>query len=275
MSVVSGASFAGYTFDVTRLGKLDGLSTPSYSVSESVLAGVRGSRFNQALIRKRQITLNLLLWCESESEYFTQRAAILEACNKENGEDELTLTIGGTEYLINAVPEPPVITWPMGNYYEVQCQFTAYDPTIYSAIEESSSQVLAPSGGGFTFPIIFPITFTGSGRTGRITIHNNGNIPTYPEIDLAGLLTNPVIENETTGEFFSMTYTLAAGRTIEINNKAKQAILDGSTNLAQYIDDGAVWFTLAPGENVIRLSTDATTDSGYMVVRRRSTWGQL
>lgn len=263
-NLITAASFNGYDFEVARTGRIDGLTEASYDVSESVYAGVRGAIFNQALPRKRQITLEFLVMTNSEDNYETQRAAILEACNKANGEGELNLTLYGNDYLINAVPEPPIIDWPKFPYFTVQMQFTAYDPIIYSANAQSQTGIAVPAGGGLTFPLVFPLTFESSGSTGQVTIYNNGNIESYPILTITGLMTNPLIRNATTGETFQLTYTSTVNDTIVIDMAARTVTLNENTNLLGNVVDGSDWWTLTPGANMVALSTSSTADTGTL-----------
>lgn len=265
-TLFTAASFDGTDFEVTRTGKLDGLSTPSYDVSESVLAGVRGTRFNQALMRKRQVTLEFLMFVDSEEDYFDKRQEIINACTKDDGEGELMLTIHGTTYTLNCVPEPPEISWPHFPYCTVQLQFIAYDPVIYASTEESVSGIETPSSGGLTFNLKFNLTFLSSGAS-SVTINNAGNLNVYPTLVMAGDLTNPVISNETTGEFFSLTYSLETAGTINADMKNRTVLRGSGLNLAQYVDDGAKWIFLQPGQNEISLSTDDPADTGTLEIR--------
>lgn len=273
-NLLTAASFEGYDFEVTRTGKLDGLATPSYAVAESVLAGARGSRFGQALMRKRQITLEFLVFTTSESDYFSQRAAILEACKKDDGEGELTLTVNGTQYLINAVPEPPEISWPHFPYFTVQAQFTAYDPVIYSQTTNSHSAIAVPGGGGATFPLEFPITFT-TQNTGTVNVNNSGNIATYPIITLSDLLTSPTITNVTTGEYFQLNETFDVGDSVIINMKERTAVLNGVTSLLTDIVDGSTWWSLNPGTSTVRINTGATSDTGTLAISWRDAYSGI
>lgn len=278
------ASFAGQSFEVAsyfikgvrKSAVIKGLGTPAYAVSESVLAGVRGTRFNQALMRKRSLTLALIYTANSAEEYFAKRSAILAACNKENGEGQLLFTMGGRQYMVNAVPEPPEIGSPSFPWFGVLLQFTCYDPIIYAATSITTGDITAPGGGGFTFPVFFPIVFTGSTATGRVTVYNDGNVPTYPTVILSGGLTTPVITNETTGEYFKLNYTIPAGRSVTVDMKHKRALLDGGLNVAQYIDTGSTWWALQTGMgNRIRLTTNQPNDTGYYQVVYVPTWGGL
>lgn len=269
-NLITAASFEGYSFEVTRAGKVDGLTEAAYDVSESVYAGKHGSIFNQALIRKRQITLEFLVWVDSEDDYEAERDSILEACNKANGEGELTLTILGEDYLINAVPEPPQIGWPNYPYFTVQAQFTAYDPIIYAGTAQSQTGIAVPAGGGLTFPLVFPLTFESSGSTGQVTIYNNGNIETYPTLTITGLMTNPLIRNTTTGETFQLTYTSLVSDTIVIDMKARTVTLNGTTNLLGDVVAGSDWWTLTPGANTVAVSTGSTSDTGTLGISWRS-----
>jgi len=268
------ASYGGYSFEVARTGKLDGLSTPSYATAESTLAGVRGSKFVRALQRKRQITMEFLVYTTSESDYFTQRKAIISALQKEDGEGPLLLTINGTQYQVNCVPEPPEISWPHFPYFTVQAQFTCYDPTIYSATTNSNSGIAVPGGGGAVFPLVFPITFT-TQNTGTVFVTNSGNVDASPLITLTGLLTNPIIANVTTGEYFQLTTTTTVSDTIVIDMKNRTAVKNGTTSMLTSLVTGSEWWALGAGSSTIRINTGSTSDTGTMTIAWQNAYGGI
>lgn len=275
-SVLTAASFKGLPFTIDKATTLDGLSTPSYDVSESVLAGVRGMRFNQALMRKRQVTLELVLCSSDDGDYFAQRQAILNACSKDAGEGELRLTVGGRDLLLYAVPEPPEITWPsQTGYFTALLQFFCYDPVIYEATSNTTSGVTVPTGGGFEFPVVFPIDFGESTGTGLFSLINAGNLTTYPVFTLEGPLTNPVITNRTTGEFFGLTYSLLEGQTVVIDMKARTVKRANGLNLAQFVQDGSTWFGLSVGVSQLRILTSSTANTGTLSAEWTNTYNQV
>lgn len=274
-TIITGAAFEGYNFEVESTGKIEGLAEGSYAVSESVYAGVPGSIFNEALLRKRQVTLEFLVPHQSEQDYQQKREAILQACNKANGIGELTLTILGTDYLLYAVPEPPLISWPHHRYFTVQVQFVCYDPMIYSGSAESVTNIGVPTGGGAEFPLIFPITFASSGSSGTATAYNNGNIPSAPIMTITGVLTNPLIRNVTTGESFQLTHTSGVGDTIVIDMKNRTVVKNGSTNLLGSVQASSDWWDLNPGANIVALTTGSTSDTGMLSLTWRHAWSQI
>lgn len=273
-TLITAASFNNYSFEVTRAGKVDGLNTSSYATAESDLAGVRGMKYVRSLARKRQITLEFLVFVDNESDYFAKRADILDACQKEDGEQELTLTIGGVNYLINCVAEPPEISWPHYPYFTVQAQFVAYDPTIYSATTNSYSGIAVPGGGGATFPLTFPITFT-TQNTGTVNVNNSGNTESYPLITLNNLLTSPTITNVTTGESFGLNASFTTGDSVIIDMKNRTVIKNGTTPLLTSIVDGSTWWSLDPGSSTIRINTGSSADTGTMTISWSDAYGAV
>lgn len=123
----------------------------------------------------------------------------------------------------------------------------------------------------------FPIVFTPALQTGRVRLNNDGNMPAYPVITLRGRLTNPVVQNETTGESFSLDYLLAAGLTVVIDTRPGQraARLGNGVNLAEHIEDGSKWPSMLPGLNDFRLTTDDTNDDGTMDVSWVPSYSQV
>lgn len=268
MTYPTAVSFNDYVFDVTRLGKLDGLTTPSYAVSESVIAGARGSRHNRSLMRKRQITLEILLHADTEADYFNKREALLSATLPDNGEGELTITLDGVQYLLNAVPQSTEINWPQGNYAPVQVQFVCYDPTIYSSTLYEEADIIIRSGGGLTFPLVFPLTFVTT-NSGTATATNGGNVYVWPVITLSGLMTNPLVRNLTTDEYLQLTYTSGVNDEIVIDMANRTIVLNGVTSLITELADGSDFWNLQPGDNEINISTGSSSDTGTLTLTWR------
>lgn len=272
--MITGITYNGYEIPHGRIRKIEGLDTPPYRVSDSVLAGRGGARFNQSLSDKRAVVIEFLLYVTDMDAYLQERKDIFDAFDPEDGENELVIEIDNTETIsLNCVPADvnmPARAAEM-TYAYPQVQLVAYDPTIYSETIHSQSGILAPTGGGATFPLIFPITFETS-TSGEATIYNNGNIPSCPRLVLTGLLTNPLIRNETTGETFQLTYTSGVNDEIVIDMDERTVTLNGQTSLLTNISDGSSWWCLQPGANTISLATSSTSDTGELEITWQDTW---
>lgn len=131
----------------------------------------------------------------------------------------------------------------------------APDPRIYSASEKSGDYdpVAAGSGTGVVFPLVFPLVFAGVATT-HLTVENSGNFSTPPIFTVSGPVTNPIIDNDTTGESIQTSgLTLAAGETIVIDVGRRVLEVAGVARM-DYLDAGNTeWFELSPGSNDLRL----------------------
>jgi hypothetical protein len=129
----------------------------------------------------------------------------------------------------------------------------AADPRFYADTPTSASYQPSTAGSGISFPISFPLTFTGAAAS-TMTVTNGGNFPTPPVWTITGPATAPAIRNETTGEQIVTTAALLAGETLTIDVAARTVTLLGSTLRPDLIDAAQTdWFELLAGANVIRL----------------------
>lgn len=130
----------------------------------------------------------------------------------------------------------------------------AADPRIYSDVLKTGSYVPGTGSGGMTFPLAFPLSFSGSSST-ELTIENDGTFETPPVWTITGPAVNPQIVNDTTGEVIATTgLTLLATDTLVIDVAARTATIDGTAR-ADVIDPSQTsWGELAVGVNTVRLS---------------------
>ena len=127
----------------------------------------------------------------------------------------------------------------------------------------SSLVIYLFSGGGFAIPFGIPFDMsTGGSTTDELT--NNGNIDSFLNITLNGPLTNPTIDNLTTGEQLTITKTLTtSSERIEIDTKNRTVLYFSTptaTGVNALADQSGDWIFLQPGSNEIKL-TNATYNS--------------
>jgi phage-related protein len=118
-----------------------------------------------------------------------------------------------------------------------------------------------------TFPITFPLSFGGGSAAGTVTADNTGNIEMRPIITITGPVTNPTVENETTGLSLTfsnpnqVSYTLNSGDQLVIDLDAHQIMYypDGSSigaSRRNWLVSGSTWWDLPPGTSTIGFSSD-------------------
>ena len=149
-------------------------------------------------------------------------------------------------------------------------QFHCVDPRLYASSVSTVSMTQATSSGGLTFPATFNLSFGGAISGGSAVCTNSGEFSTPWVATISGPITDPRIENVTTGQIIYFTGSLGAGETLVVGSLDRTALLNGEASRYSWIKQGTQWFDLAPGNNTIRLA--GASGSGSMTVQYRSAW---
>ena len=150
-------------------------------------------------------------------------------------------------------------------------EFYATDPRIYLNTLQDKTVFLSSGGGGLTFDATPSFTSGGLPTGGRTTATNQGTFATYPTFFLFGPLTNPVIENESTGETFEATITIADGDYLLVDTSRRTALYDRTASRYSTLTSASQWFDQEPGDNDLRFRA-ATSEEGYLTVQWRSAY---
>jgi hypothetical protein len=265
--VFNDADYKGYI-----TGKVEGLGPPSNRVSRGSYAGRSGGYSGQRYWDPRLITVTGLLIADTVTEMQNRRADWSDAFS---WLDELQLVIqleNGNEYLINcSVDGTPTLDYipldPLRAPFSVS--FLADDPVIYdnTAGHATSVTLSRVAGGGITWPLSWPLSWP-AGAAGS-TVNNTGTVPIYPVITLTGSMTNPVLSNQTTGEFISLPGFTAPSDAVVLVDLYNHTITLNGGNVAGLLGAGSSWWGLQKGQNTIKLTTSdvADTVTGTMVWR--------
>lgn len=92
------------------------------------------------------------------------------------------------------------------------------------------------------------------GSGGHTTVMNESIDNVYPIWTITGPITNPVLENTTTGEQIEYVGTIGDGQTLVIDMGAQTALLDGLNVVANIVGE---FLSLAPGSNTLIYSVDS------------------
>jgi hypothetical protein len=141
------------------------------------------------------------------------------------------------------------------NAFRWQTTVMCEDPFKYALTEQSySTGVSGTSLTGHSFPVTFPMSFTGTGSVASgISFYNEGTADsTNFFIQLNGPLAKGAwrLVNETTGGTLGYNVGLGAGDFMTLYFKEQTASLNDVPVIAPYT--GTFW-SLAPGSNAIRL----------------------
>lgn len=150
----------------------------------------------------------------------------------------------------------------------------AIDPRIYTNTLSSGSYDPTDAGsGGLSFALDFPLDFEASSTSGHLTVTNEGNISSPPVIVITGPVTNPIVDNDTTGQsIYTQALALTASDTLTLDVAARTVVLNGTTSRPDLLDSSLTeWFNIAPGVNQLRLrGTGMSAGATQLVVSFRS-----
>lgn len=160
---------------------------------------------------------------------------------------------------------------------DVTMDFFCGDPKLYSDDEIDAVFTLgAGAAGGFVLPITLPLVLAQPALASQMqTLTNRGNSDTFPTITFTGPVTGPRIDNITTGEWMDFPgLVLAAGQTVTIDTRpvARTVARENGGNAFGLMAPGSTFFTLAPGDNVLRFTANAYSSTATAEVTARSAW---
>lgn len=283
--MVATVTFAGIPLDVApyHIETAEGLSgSPEIRRYEYPRAGRNGVMVSPSLTSGRTFAFTIRVNHPTPATYHaamvTLMDAIAEAFNAPADTVALTFNlpgaaIGGTD--VGAWVHPVRWTATTDTLYHkgaglVALELFAGDPLVYSVAETSTVISLAVSGGGFTFPEVFPLIFAGGGSSGTANIVNAGNAPSPPRFRIDGPVTDPRIRSDTADKDLLFDLTVDSGDWVDINVQNRSVLLNGTASRYSALIE-AEWFDLAPGSNTIRFS-GSSAGAPTLTVYSRSAW---
>jgi len=91
-----------------------------------------------------------------------------------------------------------------------------------------------------------------------VMITNAGDAPTWPRFRITGPVTDPTLLNNSTGESWSLSYTLAAGEFLDVYPQRGRILAGGTADRYSALDFiDSTWWQLQPGDNDVRLLATA------------------
>jgi hypothetical protein len=158
-----------------------------------------------------------------------------------------------------------------------QASFYAEDPCAYSqTLTSVSSSSLATSGGGLIFPAPWPWLFNTTGR-GSVTIAQEGNRPSPLVFRVHGEVVNPRITRLSDGASLTLKGSVAGGDYLGVDTAARTVLLNGATNLLNFIDaTNTNWAAFAappsPFTETYTLNADGNNGEAFLECLYRSAY---
>ena len=202
-------------------------------------------------------------------EIANERRKITNICNPLNGTVTMEVTLNDGSKYNRDITFTSAPVFPIGaenrnrEWQKVQLIYTANNPFWYAETEmvESFQGVNPLFNFPFTMSTTTPVIF-GTIIPNKIAV-NEGQVDAPVVITIKGACTNPIIENETTGEFIAFkNLTMTATDTLVIDTTfgQKKVELNG-TNVFNKLDFASTFFNLKIGENTIDFSDSTGTST--------------
>ncbi|MBO9596704.1 MAG: phage tail family protein [Cohnella sp.] len=255
------------------LSHIDGTGGADVEIKSTRSPYQDGSTVSGVQLADRLITLTGAVMGPTREEMYELRRKLARVFNPKLGAGRLIYTNDYRSYAATAIPdESPKFTERAANNQLFQASFTCPDPFWHDVLD--SERALKYANGGMTFPWRMRSQFTQIGYKG---IYRNVGDESAPLlIRYYGPAKNPVITNETTGEFIKVAYELSATDVLEINTafgrkRVEVVAADGERiNVFHWIDLDSTFFQLELGDNM--LSYDSDDESDKDVARVEIKW---
>ncbi|MFD5425355.1 phage distal tail protein [Streptomyces sp. NPDC127084] len=190
----------------------------------------------------------------------------------------------GTKVLFGRIRRAEAVSTAQAvhGWIPLDLEFTALDPRFND--DEVSSVTLpldiSHSGGGFTAPLVAPITTgvaTPDTRPGWVVA--DGNTAAWPSIRITGPVANPRILHVESGRVLDLDITLGVGERIDIETRpgTRWVLRNGSGNAANALSNASRLdlFQIPPGRSEIRWTAADYTNTTRLTVSWRSAWTAL
>lgn len=132
--------------------------------------------------------------------------------------------------------DPVLKTSDFGNRLEYQLVFDREDPRNYAQSSATSTgSALSDIGGGFGFNFGFNFGFGPAGQSGLSTAANAGTIETPATFTIYGQVSNPAIQQTSTGKLITLSGDVGPGATLVLDSQERTVML-GGTDRGNMID---------------------------------------
>ena len=248
---------------------IDGLTDiPDIRTSQYNKSGMDGGSVSSQYYGMREIAFQGHIFDRDPVALETKRKALIAAIAGKQFELRV-VTYSGASYRMQVNLIAFKCPIPKSKYKVIfNMQLIAPDPILYDDLEDDLIATVARRvGGGYPTPYVLPIAWNPA--TQPTNIINSGNISIKPVVELSGKVSNPVLTNLTTGEYFTVEIETAGSDELIIDFKNRQILLNGGSILALK-GSGSTWMSLASGDNLIQLQTDTPDDTAVALYRYRS-----
>lgn len=258
----------GDTEDIL-LSHIEGLGHPGATSQKTQGVAQDGENAEDALLDPRNIKVDITIRAKSREKLYELRRKVYRILNPKTynkntgkkGELLLYYTNDYKKYRIYARVEDSVdFNARFLNHDKATISFLCVDPYWLDA--EGKDIDIKSVKGGLTFPLTLPNCF--SSVSFYKEIENVGDEEVPVQIEYTGPAKNPIITNETTGEYIKVNMEIGEKEKLVINTAEGQETVNLITpheiiDVYNNIDLNSTFFKLIVGKNLIKYSSDAET----------------
>lgn len=199
-----------------------------------------------------------------------------DLAGRRQGEARLKATLSGLSGTVLRVQEPPfdryltvwtngpITTTKTGSASIMSVPLLATDPVRYSTTPSSVPLTLPSAGGTWGYPYGYPYGY-GGGTSGSTIITNQGDVTVWPELWITGPVTNPVVENVTTGETLTLSLTLSSNDYLHIQGRDEIVSLNDNASRRSAVAAGSLFPTLPAGDSLWQFRASTFTAAALTV----------
>ena len=244
--------------DKWQVVSVTGLNPPSANISTSVIPSLDGTRFNSSRLEQRNIVITLAINGDPEINRNTLNSVIFSKRYLRTYYKNKTKDVYIDGYVESV--EYDVFENKMMMQISVICPFPFWRDL------KTSTTILSPIIDLLEWPISLPLEGIALSETitdVKAFINNAGSAVTGVQMDFeaAGAVTNPFVQNLTTGALMQINVEMAADDVISVNTiRGRKSIVlySGMTtkNIINDLDSESDWLTLNIGNNTLICGAD-------------------
>ncbi|MDY7044434.1 phage tail family protein [Virgibacillus sp. M23] len=258
------------------LSSIEGLGDLEASIQDQKAPYQDGSTFIDSSMETRPIPIEFSILANNYSEISKYRNKVSSIFNPKLGEGLLTYENNSGKWEIKCVSESSPF-FPSGDnrgptYQVGSLNLIAHHPYWREKIIKSSQMSFVM--GGFSFPLRLGTQF--SQRSFRRIFKNDGDVETPVHIEFRGPAINPVIKNNTTGEFIQVNRTLSETDKLIIDTTFGQKSVEiedaegNRTDAFNWINPQSWFFQLQIGENQLEYNSNNDSTKTRVVISYRN-----
>ena len=222
--------------------QLDGIGIPPVQHVKQKSPRQDGATRVATILQERVVDVGFYYHSGTRDAYWENRFGLYELLKMF---DDLVLRIileSGESYDIDVAYLAETRKRLIPNSSLIALRLEAANPIFYATVASFLAVGVPPAADEFEFAITFPETFGSVAIDKDIPLTYEGSWKAYPQIDISGPITDPLIQNLTTDEELELSVAVPNGEVVRITlNPRGKSVWNITTdaNWMQYLDDDA------------------------------------